>query len=328
MDNEHPLSRSPGVLHLAADRYNCYPNETVSLYLLLVPPLDKNVVCQLSLPDVMEIEGYHLPDGFSEASLSIAELEQERILRIPLDQATNVVSHFEIKVDVRIKTFEIDQYLLCEARLFDSDLNLLTSEAIHLAVFSRGRYMNHLPEIYEGDHFVNHFLMLIESFWKPSSQQIDQMYCYLDPLLTPEGFLPWLSSWVGMTFDERLPANRKRKLLNSAMVMYQQRGTLESIKTYLKAYTDREAEVIEKRSRNLILGGGSKLGVETALGSGNQSNTVKINIKVPDADLVEMNYSKGMYLRKLTDTVRTLVPAHAYVDLNCEFIENEIQPSN
>ncbi len=323
MDNEHLLSQTPAQLRLAVDRYNCYPNEQVSLYILLAPSQDKNIICQLSLPGVMEIEGYHLPAGLSQPSLSITELDQERILRIPVDKVSKAAVNYEIKVDVRINTFEIDQYLLCEAKLFDSDLNFLVSEAIQLAVFSRGRYMNHLPEIYESDHFINHFLMLIESFWKPSSQQIDQVYCYFDPLLTPAGFLPWLSSWIGMTFDERLPVDRKRKLLSSAMVMYQQRGTLESIKTYLKAYTDRDAEVIEKRSRNLILGGGSKLGVETALGKGNQSNTVKINIKVPDEDLAKMNYSKGMYLHKLTDTVRTLIPAHAYVDLNCEFIETE-----
>ena len=323
MEKEHLVSQTPVQLHLAVDRYNCYPNEQVSLYLLLVPSQDKNNICQLSLPDVVEIEGYHLPAGLSETALSITELDQERILRIPVDKISKADANYEIKVDVRIKTYEIDQYLLCEAQLFDSDLNILAYESIQLAVFSRGKYMNHLPEIYESDHFINHFLMLIESFWKPTSQQIDQMHCYFDPFLTPEAFLPWLSSWIGMTFDERLPADRKRKLLNSAMVMYQQRGTLESIKTYLKAYTDREAEVIEKRSRNLVLGGGSKLGVETALGRSNQSNTVKVNIQVPDEDLAVMNYSKGMYLRKLTDTVRTLVPAHAFVDLNCEFIEPE-----
>ena len=172
MDNEHLLSQTPAQLRLAVDRNNCYPNEQVSLYLLLVPSQDKDVVCQLSLPDVMEIEGYHLPAGLSETALSITEFEQERILRIPVDKVSKAAVNFEIKVDVRIKTYEIDQYLLCEAKLFDSDLNYLASEAIQLAVFSRGRYMNHLPEIYESDHFINHFLMLIESFWKPSSQRM------------------------------------------------------------------------------------------------------------------------------------------------------------
>jgi len=326
MENKEVHKHPSSAVHLAADRLNCYPGEKVTLYLLVIPPQEKGALCQLSMPGVMKIEAYHLPEGLAESQLSLSEIDQEQVLRIPIQRVAELPQGYEICIEVRIETFEIDQFLLCEARLFDTNLNPCAYEALQVAVLSRAKYMTHLPEIFENDRFVNHFLMLIESFWKPVSQQIDQVDNYFDPLITPGHLLPWLSTWVGMSLDEKLPSERNRRLLKSAIMMYQQRGTADSLRTYLNIYTGSRPVVTEKRARNLVLGGGSRLGVETALGKGNQSNTVKIDLQVPAEDLDRMNYSTDMYLQKLQDTVRSLVPAHAWIDLNCELLQEK--PAN
>jgi phage tail-like protein len=217
----------------------------------------------------------------------------------------------------------MDQFLLSEAKIYDAELNILAYEAAQIAVFGHGKYLYHLPEIYENDDFVNRFLMLVESFWKPISQQIDQMDCNFDPQLTPQTLLPWLSSWVGLPFDVSLPITRMRSLLKSSMMFSQQRGTFQALKTYLETYTGGEVTILERRASNFILGQQGKLGVEIALGTANQPNSIQIHIKVPLEELEQSKFSSNTYEQKINEIVRSLIPAHTVCNVDCEFVDNK-----
>jgi len=310
-------------LSLVVDRYNCYPGELLSFALRFICPQPAAGELQFILPRVMKIESFKLPEGVSEQILSLIEREQELILTVPLHTFFVQNQVYEINIKARVNTFYFDQYLLIRSSLLGAEKQPLASEGLQVAVFGNGKYLKYLPEIYESDDFIGRFLMLIESFWKPISQQIDQVDLYFDPNLTPEAFIPWLSSWVGLPVDSLLPIERVRNILKNAMVFNQCRGTRQALQTYLEIYTSGEVEIIEKRSKNFILGDQSDLGVEIALGKENQPNSILIYIRIPPGELERVHYSEDMYQRKMMSIVRTMVPAHTVFDEICTFLLKE-----
>jgi phage tail-like protein len=310
-------------LSLIVDRYNCYPGELLTLSIRFTCPQDAAAKLLLILPRVMNVESFDLPAGVPEQTLSLVERDQELILTLPLHTYFNPEQVYEIRFRARVNTFYIDQFLLVRTDLLDGNNQTLASEALQVAVFSKGKYLRFLPEIYESDEFLGRFLMLIESFWKPVSQQIDQIDVYFDTDLTPSVFIPWLASWVGLPMDNFLPLERVRVLLKNAMILNQCRGTRQALKMYLEIYTSGSVEIVEKRSRNFVLGQKSNLGVDIALGKDNQPNSILINIKIPESELERTKYSRDMYHRKMVSIVRTMIPAQTVYDVRCTFVAAE-----
>jgi phage tail-like protein len=309
---------SPNLM-LAADHYNRYPGELVTLYLHFVAPAQPAVTLQLAMPRVMQAEIYRLPPEVPSTLPSVIEHDQDLIILIPLDGHFSAGKTYDLEIGARLNTFYADQHLQVETRLVTDEAALLDSAALRLTVFGKGKYLQYLPEIYEGDDFSSRFLMLFESFWKPLSQQIDQIDHYFDPDLTPPIFVPWLASWIGMPVDPSLPLERVRTLLKNALMLFQCRGTLLALKTYLEIYTAGQVHVIERRATNLILGKAATLGMNVALGKNNQPNSLSINVAVSRAELDRTQYSAETYRRKISELVRTLVPAHVHYDVKCEF---------
>jgi phage tail-like protein len=161
--------------------------------------------------------------------------------------------------------------------------------------------------------------MLFESFWKPIDRQIEQIDQYFDPDLTPPAFLPWLASWVGMPLDSTLPLERVRELLKNARMLFQCRGTLHALKTYLEIYTTGQVSIIARQASNLVLGPSSMLGMETALGTSNQPNTVSITLTLPRTELARTQFNPETYQQKIVEVVRDLVPAHVVYEVKCLF---------
>lgn len=306
-------------LMLAADSYNRYPGELVTLYLHFVAPDQPGVTLQLAMPCVMEAEVYRLPPEVPSTLPSAIEHDQELIILIPLDGYFSPGKIYDIEIGARIKTFHADQYLQIETRLVTEDAAMLDLAALRLAVFGKGKYLKYLPELYESDSFTSRFLMLFESFWKPISQQIDQIDNYFDPDLTPPGFVPWLASWIGMPVDPSLPLDRVRTLLKNALMLFQCRGTLLALKTYLEIYTAGQVKIVERRATNFVIGKTATLGMSVALGKTNQPNSLSIIVTVSQAELDRTKYSAETYRRKISEVVRTLVPAHVLYDVKCEF---------
>jgi phage tail-like protein len=312
------LLESTDQLSLAASQYNRYPGETASLYVRF-SRAEAAELLQLAVPKGLEITSYSLPPGIPHELPSIIEGDNEIVFAVPLAGHFQVGQPYELQVQAAIKTFHFNHYLLAEARILGQDGQQMAVESIQIAVHAKGKYLKYLPELYESDDFAGRFLMLFESVWKPISQQIDQVDVYFDPGLTPESFIPWLASWIGMPVDQNLPPERVRTLLKSALVLYQCRGTLNALNTFLEIYTGGVVTVKEQRARNFVLGAQSSLGLDIALGKENRPNTVLIDLRVAPDELQRMNFTAGMYLRKMEEIIRSLVPAHVDYQVHCTF---------
>ena len=107
------------------------------------------------------------------------------------------------------------------------------------------RLLTFLPSIYADEPFLGQFLMIFDSIWLPLERQIDQLYAYIDPRLTPSEFLPWLSTWVDLVLDENWPEERRRSLILHAADLYRRRGTAGALRDYLRIYMNSEPEIVE-----------------------------------------------------------------------------------
>ena len=107
------------------------------------------------------------------------------------------------------------------------------------------RLLNYLPSIYGEEPFLGQFLMIFDSLWLPLERQIDQLYAYFDPRLTPKEFLTWLSTWVDLVLDENWPEDRRRALIHAAASLYRRRGTAGALRDYLHIYLGVEPQILE-----------------------------------------------------------------------------------
>jgi len=321
---------STAQVSLAVDHYNRYPGELVTYYLRFALPKgwvgvpgESGVVLQLTMPSVLKVESYQLPPGIPANLPSMIEADQKLILTLPLDQHFKGGIEYDITLKTLIDTFYIDHYLITDSKLIDTSatagLSVLAEATIQVAVYGKGKYLQYLPAIYESDDFTSRFLMLFESFWKPISQQIDQVAWYFDPDLTPPEFLPWLATWVGMQVDDLLPIDRVRNLLKKTMMFFQRRGTFQAVKTFLEIYTAGEVDIVEYQAKNFKLGQDNILGMGIALGTDNRPNTISINMNLPETELTRTRYSEDMYQRKMMEIIRAMVPAHTVFHVNCVF---------
>jgi phage tail-like protein len=97
----------------------------------------------------------------------------------------------------------------------------------------KGWLINYLPDIYHDGEFIRSLLYIFEHIWEPFNWQIDYLYTYFDPHLTPEGFLPWLSTWIGLRLDESLTEEQQRKLLDRAIWLFERQGTAAALREML-----------------------------------------------------------------------------------------------
>jgi phage tail-like protein len=327
MTQPEPMKTLQTNLSLAVDYYNRYPGELITIYVRLITPDIPDAKLQIAMPRMMKIESYELSRHDSSVMAgslpSVAEVDQDLVVVIPLDADFIRGQEALITLRARINTIYLNHFLAIQAILVDSKTDVLNSEMLRIAVYGKGNYLQYLPEIYESDDFISRFLMLFEGFWKPVSRQIDQIDNYFDPLLTPTAFVPWLASWLGLPKDDLLPTERMRLLIKEAMFLFQCRGTSAALKKYLEIYTSGEVSIIERRARNFVLGQDSTLGIEIALGKENQPNSVSIHIRVSHLELERTQYTAEMYQRKMIEIVRTQIPAHIFFEVNCEFISKE-----
>jgi phage tail-like protein len=309
------------LLMFAADSYNRYPGELVTLHLRFQTPEQPGVVLQLAMPRVMQAEMYDLPPGVPSTLPSVAEAGEDVLVLIPLSEHFTPGQQYDIRIGARLQTFYVNQHLLVDARLVTpADAVTLAEASLRLTVFGKGKYLQYLPEIYEGDDLSSRLLMMFESFWKPVNQQIEQVENYFDPDISPPEFIPWLASWVGLPVDESIPLERMRALVRNATTLFQRRGTKQALETYLEIYTTGQVEILERRAANFILGPAARLGNEIALGTANQPNTILIRLRVPRAELERTGYTAETYQRRISELVRDIIPAHVLYEVECNFI--------
>ncbi len=313
--------QSPPLSHVP-DFYNRYPGEEVCFYTCVV--LGKSLpgtVLSVALPPGLQLIEHTVSDPELAHTTFVRDLAAGQVVDWHLGADIVPGKQLEIVTRTRVLNSGKEVYLVSVADLRDGQGELVCSENARVAVHPAGSYMNHLPEIYHGNDFMGRFMMLFESFWKPISQQIDQMDAYFDPDLTPSDFLPWLASWLGVTWDETLPEDRKRNLLRVAISLYQRRGTRGALEDYLRIYTDGEVEIVEHRAQNFVLGRETRLGAAVALGRQNLPHTFSVNIKVDEQEMRRMDArdpsrNESAYHQKLEAIIEMRKPAHTAFRLN------------
>jgi phage tail-like protein len=120
-------------------------------------------------------------------------------------------------------------------------------------------YLQYLPAIYQEDEFLGRFLMIFEDVLSPVERILENIHFYFDPMMAPEGFLPWLASWIDLVLDENWPIDnekrrefikRQRELIKAGVELYRWRGTKRGLREYLRIYTGVESEIIEHFDEN------------------------------------------------------------------------------
>jgi phage tail-like protein len=150
-------------------------------------------------------------------------------------------------------------------------------------------YLQYLPALYRDDDFTGRFLHIFEDIFKSVENIADNVPWYFDPGTAPEGFLPWLSSWLGLVLDESWPEVKRRQLLRRAGELYRWRGTKRGIAEYIEIYAGVAPKITEHiRAEGMRLGGESKLGKPMQIGGKGAEFTFTVEIKLPaksDADI-------------------------------------------
>ena len=144
--------------------------------------------------------------------------------------------------DVREPTIYARQEILADSEFF--------AEPEYVEREAPCRLLNYLPDLYSeaddsGALFMDGFLRVFDSIWAPLERQINVLYAYCDPALTPSEFLPWLGTWVDLVLDENWHESRRRILIQRAAELYRRRGTASALRDYLEIYTGARPEICE-----------------------------------------------------------------------------------
>ena len=126
--------------------------------------------------------------------------------------------------------------------------------------YPRLSYLRYLPPVYREDPvsaaFLERFLSMFETILGGLDQEIDELFRYFDFSLTPKEFLPWLASWVNLSFDDDLPEDRVRRFIQKSASLFNRKGTPEALIEFLEIYTGRPVFLTEhtRGLKPLVLG--------------------------------------------------------------------------
>lgn len=281
----------------------------------------------VSLPRVFELKRNEpLPGGLVKSVTVQEKGDAELILTWHFYQIPLEGIRIEFETIVTVTDPGENGKFACEAVVRDEMGMDMAHEGVEVFVSTQSDYMRFLPEIYAGNNFLGRFMMLFESFWKPVEKQISGSDVYYDPKLAPVEFLPWLASWIGVPFDENLPVERQRMLLNSAFSIYQRFGTRQSMIDYLTLYTGGVVDVYEHRAQNFKLNREFQLGPAIALGRTNQPHTFTVSITVERDKVLRLLGANTInpeiqYRRKIETLINAQKPAHTAFNLELKIIE-------
>jgi phage tail-like protein len=308
-----------------ADFYNRYPGEDVQFSTRINSfPEGEDIRLTISIPHGLELVSYSAnpSDLFLQGYIRETQEGIEIVLPVVNGRRTGE-QQATIHTEAAILPAGRDIQVTSIAEIRDGEGSLVSSEHVQVRIKSQSEYMKYLPEIYADNEFLGRLLMTFESFWRPLNFQIDQGEFYYDPDLTPDGFLPWLASWIGVTWDKHLSEPRCRELLHSALSIYQHRGTRKAIYDFLRIYTGGEVQIIEHRTQNFVMGNKSYLGHTIALGKKNYPHTFTVNLKIPQQEIsgfsgLDELHQKIYYQQIVEKLIESQKPAHTAFRLNLE----------
>lgn len=146
-------------------------------------------------------------------------------------------------------------------------------------------YLKFLPSIFRGAEedtaiFFERFLKIFEKFltgiddskylpkevdYKSFAETLDSVSLIFHPDTSPEEFLDWFSSWVGLVLKEDWSIQKKREIIARIIPIYRMRGTKRGIEEYLNIYVGKGVSVNDNFAPFQI-GVNSQVGISTTLG--------------------------------------------------------------
>ncbi|MDF2615256.1 MAG: hypothetical protein K0S71_3042 [Clostridia bacterium] len=108
-------------------------------------------------------------------------------------------------------------------------------------------FVHYLPEIYQKDGaFLQYFIGIFQSLYLDVEKSIDELPAYLDIETTPDSFLNYLGSWVGIDNGEDIfNAAQMRVVIKKAAEINSGKGTKRALENLLSLYTGTEPKIIE-----------------------------------------------------------------------------------
>ena len=323
----------PLTVDYVADSCRRYPGETVTFYVRVsVWHPVSNLDIKITLAEEMELTDVFYPPDYRssldhsnvssliESDTGITHL----IWQVHGELEPNTQWEYRIQAQIahreRGKSDDsvfLESQATVTAITVGEEKPVSVQESVSIAVSTQGRYLFHLPSLYQSDDLMARFLMLFESFWSPIEGQIDAIPFYFDPKMTPSDFLPWLAYWFNMVLDEDLPDEQRRELIASAVSLYRKRGTKEGLQEYLEACTGGQVTIVEHRASDFRLGSDARLGPGIALGIGSQPFTFTVTLRLPST--LSPDGESGR--QKIQDLIEAEKPAHTdyilrIIDLN------------
>ena len=121
--------------------------------------------------------------------------------------------------------------------------------------FPRLTSMNQLPAVYrqnpEAEDFTERFLSLFDASIADLDRAIERYPALLDPEGIPAEVLPWLGSFLDVTFDRAWETSKRRKILRAVPELYRWRGTISGLTESIKLVFDVEPTIQELASERV-----------------------------------------------------------------------------
>ncbi|MGB0588995.1 MAG: phage tail protein I [Myxococcota bacterium] len=135
--------------------------------------------------------------------------------------------------------------------------------ALHVC---RRSLVQYLPQVFQqaapSGSFLRGLLYVVQQVSDSVLEQIAHMHELFDPRTAREEFLPWLASWLSITLSPDWNELQRRQMLLTATRLFPYRGTVRSIREFVRIYTGAHVEVEE----NVWPYNGFRIGVNSAVG--------------------------------------------------------------
>jgi phage tail-like protein len=167
-----------------------------------------------------------------------------------------------------------------------------------------------LPALYQEDAFAQAMLTALDEVLAPIVNTLDNLDSYFDPHLTPDDFLTWIGSWVGIAIDETWSVERRREVVARAVELYRLRGTAVGLGQQVEIYTGGTVEIVENGGTAWSIDPGGEL-------PGSPKPLLVVRVRVDDP--------KALDPQRLDALVAAAKPAH--VEHRVEIMKRSAKPA-
>jgi len=315
-------AESPAAVSHVADSCHRHPGELVTFFTRLEArrPL-ADLTLRVTVPNGLVLGDYQADPALNRLVPYVEITKEGRVLVWQLTHPMPAGTSYEFQAQARVAPANWKINFESQAVATTPGREVMAAESATISIEPKGRYLQYLPELYDQDELMGRFLMLFESFWAPIDIQIDSVAHYFDPRMTPTRFLPWLASWLDLEFDESWSEERTRHLIRWAIALHRSRGTRWGLLKYLELYTGHQAEIVEYRAENFVLGPEARLGPGVALGRKNTPHTFVVTMRLPPIEAetaAERKRLEDVRRQGIEAIIERQKPAHTVYTLHLE----------